>query len=318
MPVASPSPESAFDRRKHPDALVFSTWIAADGWPHRVYRWATPAGVAPRGSLLFQSGRVDYIEKYLEACDHWHRAGWAVEGFDWRGQGGSGRLHPDNPADDRASFDPLVDDLAAYVTDWRARTPGPHVLVGHSMGGHVALRMLIERGMALGAMVLVAPMLGLNTGALPAPIAWIAVRAAMLAGFGARAAWRDDPADPRRQARLTSDRARYEDAQWWKRQVPTLGGGAPSWRWLATALAANARLARYRLERVRTPVLLLVAGRDKLVDGEAIRHTAARLPDAEMRIFPQAAHELLREADAYRLPALAAIDDFLARRAPPR
>ena len=88
MPAAVLPAESLFDRRRHPDGMTFHEWRAADGWPLRAYRW--PADGAPsRGSLLFQSGRADFIEKYLEPCDHWHSEGWQIEGFDWRGQGGS-------------------------------------------------------------------------------------------------------------------------------------------------------------------------------------------------------------------------------------
>jgi lysophospholipase len=321
MPVASLLAESAFDRRKHPDALVFSTWAAPDGWPHRAYRWpgaAAASGATPRGSMIFQAGRIDFIEKYIEACDHWHQAGWAVEGFDWRGQGGSGRLYPGHPVDHRESFDPLIDDLAAYVAGWRARTPGPHVLVAHSMGAHVALRLVAERSVPLDALVLVAPMLRLNTGQIPPRLAPALVRIAMRAGLGRRAAWPDRRDDSRRQSRLTADRARYEDSQWWKAKMPELAGGPPSWGWLSAAFAAGDLIDRLPLEQVRVPVLLLAAGRDKLVDGATIARVAARLPDAELRVFPDAAHELLREADADRLPAMAAIDDFLARRAPSR
>lgn len=316
MPAASVIPESAMDRRRHPEALALSTWAAPDGWAHRAYRW--PGVGAMRGNLLFQSGRIDFIEKYLEACDHWHRRGWAVEGFDWRGQGGSGRLVPDSHADHRDSFDPLIDDLQAYVAEWRASTPGPHVLVGHSMGAHVALRLVAERGVALDGLVLVAPMLRLDTGSIPARLARAIVRLANLAGLARRAAWPERRDDTRRQARLTADRARYEDSQWWKMQTPELSGGPPSWGWLAAAFAGGDRIEGLPLEKVRTPVLLLAAGRDRLVDGATIVRVSQRLADGELRIFPQAAHEVLREADSDRFAALAAIDEFLARRAPPR
>jgi lysophospholipase len=318
MPPASSSCESAFNRRAYPDALAFFEWKAADGWPHRAYRWAPISSPQPRGSLIFQSGRADFIEKYLDVCDHWHRAGWNVEGFDWRGQGGSGRLDPGNLADGRTSFDPLIDDLAEYVTDWQRRTPVPHVLVAHSMGGHVALRMLAERGVRLDALALVAPMLALNTVPLPLPIARIVVAAMIAAGRGARAVSNGMIDSPQRQARLTSDRARFDDSQWWKRARPDLGSGAPTWNFLAAALAAANRIAADDLESIETPALLLAAGRDRLVDRGAILSVAARLPDAESRLFPAAAHELLREADIYRLPALAAINDFFERKAPPR
>lgn len=321
MATTALSPESEFDRRKHPEGMQFPVWTAADGWPHRAYRWpasADPAG-ARRGSLLFQSGRADYIEKYLEACDHWHRRGWDIEGFDWRGQGGSRTFTGTLDPDDRLSFDPLIDDLADFVGAWQARTPGPHVLVAHSMGGHVALRACAERGLAFDALVLVAPMLALNTGHIPRLLASAVVGGARLAGLGRRAIFRDNYANPRRYLRLTASRPRYEDSQYWKQAMPGIAMGPPSWNWIAAALAGDRRIAgKGELERVRTPVLLLAAGLDKLVRDAAITAAARRLPDAEMQIFPTGRHELLREADETRLPVIAAIDDFLDRRAPAR
>lgn len=312
-------PDSALDRRKYPKALVFFEWKARDGWPHRAYRWPAKHPERPRGSLLFQSGRGDFIEKYLESCDHWWRQGWSVEGFDWRGQGGSGRLRPGEWTDHRESFDPLVDDLAAYVAEWQARTPPPHVIVAHSMGGHIALRLCAERGVTLDALVLVAPMLALNIRPLPVSLAHLLVWGMNGLGFARRSAREDRLTDPRRQFRLTADRARYDDSQWWKSKLPSLALGPPSWGWLKAALAGATRFARPGvLEAVRTPILFLVAGQDRLVDGQAIRAAAARLPDAALQSFPTAAHELLREADDNRLPAFAAIDAFLDARVPAR
>src|SRR5256885_5327523 len=39
---------------------------------------------------LFQGGRGDIFEKYLESFSHWKGQGWTITSFDWRGQGGSG------------------------------------------------------------------------------------------------------------------------------------------------------------------------------------------------------------------------------------
>jgi lysophospholipase len=322
MPAAVLSAESRFDRRRHPDGLAFDVRRAADGWPLRAYRWPSDA-TPPRGSLLFQSGRADFIEKYLEACDHWHGAGWAIEGFDWRGQGGSRRSDAESGAgriaEARFSFDPMIDDLVAFARDWQARTPAPHVIVAHSMGGYLALRACADRGLAPDALILVAPMIALNTRRLPRWIARSLIALAVAAGWGARPAWNEDHSDPRRQSRLTASRERYEDSQWWKRRTPTLAMGAPTWSWLAAALAAGRGIARRGLiERVRIPVLLIEAGLDALVDAAAIERTAARLADAELVRLPGARHEILRDADAPRLAALAAIDAFLDRRAPVR
>src|SRR3954471_15528068 len=129
----------SFDRRAIPPGAAFRTWAAPDGWPYRILDWpqgleGKPArgevpGRKQRGSLLFAGGRGDFIEKYLEADAHWHDRGWDVTAFDWRGQGGSRGTIVGGHLD---SFDPLVDDLAALIVDWRGRTPGPHVAIGHS------------------------------------------------------------------------------------------------------------------------------------------------------------------------------------------
>lgn len=309
-----------FDRRTLPEGMTFAGWRAPDGWTHRRFDW--PAAARPRGSLLFQAGRADFAEKYLESLGHWHARGWGVAGFDWRGQGGSGRLLPDAATGHLPSLDPLVDDLAAFVAEWRDRTPGPHVLVGNSMGGHIVLRLLAERPVVVDAAVLVVPMLGLNSAWLPDRLAHGVARLACRLGLAERRAWEqgDDPVRARAlQRRLTHCLERHADSGWWKDRQPALGLGPPSWGWLAAAYASIARLrATGVLERVRTPLLLLGAGRDRLVRADAIRAAARRLPDVELVMAANAAHELLREIDAMRLPVMAAIDGFLDARAPAR
>ena len=103
-----------------PPEAVFGTWQAADGWALRRMDWPQPGG-KKRGSLIFAGGRGDFIEKYLEAFAWWHAAGWTVTAFDWRGQG---RSRGESTAA-FGSFDPLVDDCAALLADWRSATPAP-------------------------------------------------------------------------------------------------------------------------------------------------------------------------------------------------
>jgi lysophospholipase len=121
-----------------------------------------------------------------------------------------------------------------------------------------------------------------------------------------------------RQRRLTSDLDRFAEQQAWRAAQPELALGPPSWHWLAEAFAATGRLrADPRLRNISTPVQMLLADEDRLVDTRAARAVAAILPDAEVHRFgPESAHEILREVDVVRDRALVAIDDFLDRRAP--
>jgi len=147
------------DRRSIPPHARESHWSAADGHTVRQIDW--PGAAGPRGSILFFPGRGDFYEKYLETLEEWHRAGWRVTAADWRGQAGSGRLGKDPVTGHIADFGVWVDDLAALWQQWVAETPGPHVLAAHSMGGHLALRALVDRRLRPDAVVLSAPMTGM-------------------------------------------------------------------------------------------------------------------------------------------------------------
>ena len=316
----APMVSASLYRRAMPSAARIGEWRAADGWVFRRFDW--PAATSGRGAILFQGGRGDTFEKYLELFAHWHGRGWSVTSLDWRGQGGSGRLSADPRVGHAPDFAALTADLAAFWQDWRATHAGPRVLVGHSMGGHFALQALMEGTVDPAAAVLVAPMLGLRS-----PLgAWAGERVARwMAGRGdpARAAWKSNerPASiTTRQALLTHDRARYEDELWWQQANPDTTLGPPSWAWLAQAFASTrAQRADPRLATLAVPVQMLVARADKLVDPRAALAVAEQLPDCDLVAFGnESAHEILREADPVRDRAIAAIDRFLDDRAPPR
>lgn len=296
-------------RRSIPEEFVFSRWFAADGWMLRRFDW--PHRQA-KGSLLFLGGRGDFAEKYLEAFHHWHHAGWELTGFDWRGQGGSGRFLPDPLICHIPDFDLLLDDLHAIVCDWRQNHPPPHMIVAHSMGAHLALRLLTERQIALHRLVLLSPMLGISVRRLPPPaIAW-AARAAVRAGFGERRIWNGDPAAQR--GHMTSCQERHQDKLWWKAERPEIASGPASWRWLDAACASIGKLPVARLASIRIPALLLAAHRDPVIQMRAIRRAAELLPNGRYQLLDGGGHELLRERDALRLPVLDAIDAFLSSR----
>ena len=301
-------------RRAIPADATVARWSAPDGRQLRRFDWRGSG----RGGILFQTGRGDVFEKYLESFEHWHQAGWSIAAFDWRGQGGSGRLSPDPHVGHADDFAPFLSDLAAFWRDWDV--PGPRVAIGHSMGGHLVLQGLLDQVIDPDAAVLIAPMIGLKApiaARLGEQLAQIMCRL----GDPARAAWKGNerPASRwKRQQLLTSDVTRYADEQWWYDQVPEIRLGPPSWSWLAQAFASTRRQrSDPRLATLGTPILMLVAEQDGLVDPRAAVSVARQLPNAELRAFGrECAHEILREADPVRNRALDAIDEFLATRLP--
>ncbi|HWK35855.1 alpha/beta hydrolase, partial [Sphingomonas sp.] len=167
---------SPIDRRAYPQGATIDRWIANDGYALRRFDWPAPgeADASPRGSILFQCGRGDIFEKYLETFAHWHRLGWRVTSLDWRGQGGSGRLTDRPHVGHIDSFDRYIADIGGFWRDWSAGAAGPRVAMGHSMGGHLMLRAMTERAVAPDAAVLIAPMLGLHAPIGPRFGEWLA------------------------------------------------------------------------------------------------------------------------------------------------
>lgn len=299
--------DPANPRRRIPEGMTFGEWIAPDGWKLRRFDW--PQQRAPRGKLLFLGGRGDFIEKYLEALTYWHERGWSLAGFDWRGQGGSGRLLADGTICHLDDFEPLLADLRDFATEWRG-PDGPHVAVAHSMGGHLALRLLAGDPTAFDAVALASPMLGIKVKNLPGKPLQLAAQAACMLGLAEQSIWRRDPGNI--PGRMTSCPDRIADKIWWKTNYPQIASGSPSWGWTRAAFASIGRLNGSALDEVDTPVLLLGSHLDPVIRIDAIRAMAARLPNAEIELYEDGGHELLREADSMRLRVLERIDAFLA------
>ncbi len=280
--------------------------------------WPLPQGTV-RGSILFLPGRGDFYEKYLETLAHWSANGWRVTASDWRGQAGSGRLGLDQVTGHIDDFATWVGDLATLWNQWIAETPGPHILAGHSMGGHLVLRALAEKRVDPAGAILSAPMLGFTASFLPEAMMHQAAKAMAALGDPRRPAWKwsEKPGEPpdARIHLLTHDAARYGDEIHWRRTRPELVMGPGSWGWVERAYASMRLLATPGyLEAVRTPVLILATDNDKLVGFAPIAKAAARLRDCELIHFgKEAHHEILREEDAVRDRAIAACDAFLMR-----
>ena len=306
------------DRRAIPHAAVESRWSAADGHAIRRIDWPG-TGTTPRGSILFLPGRGDAYEKYLESLNQWHEAGWKVTAADWRGQAGSGRLGDDPVTGHVGDFSIWIDDLAQFWAQWVASTPGPHILMGHSMGGHLVLRGVADKAVTPDALVLSAPMLGFAGTVLPLGVMHFAAR--ILTRIRGRTTpawkWSEKPGQipAGRIDLLTHDQDRYGDELFWRDTRPELVMGPGSWGWVERAYASMRGLfAPGVLEAIQTPVLLLGAEHDKLVDIKAIREAARRLPHSELIAFgKEAHHEILREVDPVRDRAMDAIANFLDR-----
>lgn len=301
----------AIDRRRAlPPGAAFERWAVAAGCTIRVACWRD----GERGTLLFANGRADFVEKYAEALWWWRARGWAVATFDWRGQGGSGRLG-------RTPLHGHVDDFASWLADLEmvvaraGELPRPLVAVGHSMGGQLLLAALAGGERRIARAGLLSPMLGI-AGPLAPGTAGRVARTMVAAGMGqafapGQGGSRDPNAEARRAAALTSDPDRRTDEAWWLARHPELALGGVTWGWLAAAYASMAALERPgAVERIDTPVLAVLAAAERVTDNAAALRIVARLPRGD-HVIVEGRHELLREGDAAREAALGRLDAFL-------
>lgn len=311
---------SPINRREIPAGVEETIWRAADGHEIRRIDWPQRTGTL-RGSLLFFPGRGDNYEKYLESLEEWALGGWRVTAADWRGQAGSGRLAGDPVTGHIDDFETWLRDLGDFWKLWKSEREGPHVLAGHSMGGHLVLRGLAEKYVDPDAMVLSAPMLGF-IGRLPTSVMHGGARLLTKLKGNKTPAWKwsEKPGEipEGRERLLTHDDDRYADELFWRQERPQLVMGPGSWGWVERSYASTRALFEPGvLESVETPIYMIATTNDKLVAFEAIADAVRRLPNGELLQFgDEARHEILREVNAVRDRAMAGAAEFLDRMAP--
>ena len=105
--------------------------------------------------------------------------------------------------------------------------------------------------------------------------------------------------------------------------APDLAIADPTIGWTNAAFRLMRRFENVEYpRRILTPVLILAAGDDRLVDTGAVEQFASRLKAGKCITLEHARHEILMERDVFRELFWAAFDEFLpgetAATAPPR
>ncbi|MBD8880130.1 alpha/beta hydrolase [Rhodanobacter sp. 7MK24] len=264
-----------------------------DGQPLRLHDWPLPQ--AQRGGVLIVHGLGEHAGRY-EALARWFNTrGYTVRSYDQRGHGESpgprGVLsHPDD----------LLADLAVVYADY-ARTLGiAPLLLGHSMGGLVALRAVLDERITPKALVLSSP--ALRSHASPGLQRLAATLAHLLPGLRLRNGLELERLshDPQVVAAYCNDPLCHD------RVSPRLADFI--FRAGASCIADAGRL--------EVPTLLLVAGDDALVDAAGSRDfaaVAARTKQLTTRYFAALYHELFNEAEPGRTQVLRQLVRFLAK-----
>jgi lysophospholipase len=297
-----------------PPGAIVSAITARDNWTLRAARWS--CGPVSAGTITILPGRAEFIEKYFEVIGELLSRNFDVAILDWRGQGFSGRL-TDNPrkghVSDFRAYERDLDALVEQVLEPFCRPPW--FALGHSMGGAVALAMARAGRSPFARMVLTAPMINIYGLRFEAATR-IFAKALVLLGQGRRFVPGGGPI-PYMSVNfegniLTSDPRRHARGAALIEAAPGLAIADPTIGWINAAFRLMRRFedAEYP-RRILTPVLILAAGADRLVDTSAVEQFTSRLKAGKCITLAHACHEILMERDVFRDLFWAAFDAFL-------
>jgi lysophospholipase len=296
-----------------PPGAVVSAIATRDKWKLRAARWS--CGAACAGTIAILPGRAEFIEKYFEVIGELLSRNFDVAILDWRGQGLSRRLAK-NPRKghigDFRAFERDLDALVEQVLEPFCRPPW--FALGHSMGGAIALAK--ARGSSpFARIVLTAPMIDIY-GLRLRRCTRIFAKALVLLGQGRRFVPGGGP-NPYMSASfegnvLTSDSSRHARAAAIIEAAPELAIGDPTIGWINAAFRFMRRFEDVAYPgRILTPILIIAAGADRVVDTAATENFASRLKAGKCLTLANARHEILMERDPLRELFWAAFDAFL-------
>ncbi|NMM81484.1 alpha/beta hydrolase [Acidovorax sp. SRB_14] len=262
-----------------------SAVTARDGERLAVYDWPLAEGAALRGCVLLVHGLGEHAGRYTGVAQRLNAWGFAVRGYDQYGHGRSGGPRGGLTSDLR-----LVHDLADLIDATRSRMAlgAPLVLLGHSMGGLVAARLVALKLRAVDALVLSSPAFdaGLNAGQKLLLAALPRIAPNLRLGNGLDAQYLSH--DPAVVAAYRADRLCHDRIS--ARLARFIAEGGP---------ATVAQAAHWRV-----PTLLLWAGADRLVNPAGSAAFAAAAPPAAVRsqCFAALYHELFNETTERAAP----------------
>jgi lysophospholipase len=276
-------------------------------------RYAVFGPAGERGWCVLLPGYTEFIEKHLETVGDLRARGFGVVVLDWRGQGLSGRALADRSKGHVKDFDDHLNDLDAVIAACPELAAGRRTMLGHSMGGHLTIRHCHRHPDAVSRAVVIAPMMGVTR---LGPAGAALVRGIVRVGFAGSYIFGGQPYGPRRAQfdgnRLTSDPQRFARLHRLIAANPDLALADPTMGWVDAAWRSIALTRKPGwLEAVRTPLLVAIAGNERIVDNRSTERALRRLPNATAVRIDGAEHELLGETDAHRAALWAAIDGFL-------
>lgn len=277
----------------------------------------------PSAVIVCLGGLSEFAEKYFEVAHDMLDRGYAFWFIDWQYQGRSGRLAKFPQRRHSDGFDQDVSDLRKLVADYvkpsavhpdRGRIP--LIMLGHSMGANIGFHFLANHPKYFDAAAFTAPFFGIHNFKWPMRLL-AGIISYILPLVGKKYIFKGtDWAETMRKGDgseiFSSDAVRDALHKHWSMTDAELQVGNVTFGWVVQALKSCRQLRDSDLlKNIRIPVLIGVAGREAIVDNDAIFEIVKKLPKGRMIEIEGANHEILMEQDAYRNAFLTAFDKMV-------
>lgn len=242
----------------------------------------------PRAAILVVHGLFEHSRRYQELGEVMAVADFSTYAIDLRGHGGS-----EGRRGHVRSFEILLQDVDRFRREVEGFLPAglPVFMIGHSLGGLIAVRYLEEYETTLSGAVITAPWLG-TAVAVPR---WQVLMANVLD--------RILPAFPfpfhLDAATLSHDRERVDDYSGDAEIHNTI---TPR---MFTEISTAIHMALQRGDRIDIPVHFILAGDDQIVDTSRSLAFVRSLPapSITVEVLDGLYHEVLQEVDRRRIMA---------------
>lgn len=304
-----------------PDGAELQRIKTQDGYVLRGLVAPKRPEAALRGTVVVLNGRGEFLERYFETLRDLQARGFHVATLDWRGQGGSERMLRDRMRGYVRSYRNYDEDLRALMEGVVLKNcPGPYYVLAHSTGGHVMLRNVLHKGWFSKA-IATSPLLGLNYGNWPPAIANVISNILMALGLGSTyvPGYKNGPflLEKFEGNILTSEERRWARDLRTLYEHPELGLGGPTQAWLNATIRSLRQLhGRSFRSGLMCPVMIVLAGREKVVDNKAAHRFMAQVPGVAHVTLHSALHEILMERDAVRSEFFAVLDSYFVPEPP--
>lgn len=259
---------------------------ASDGYPLVWRQWRT-RGLRPRACLVLLHGIQSHGGWYGYSCSRLAAAGYEVRLLDRRGSGLNARHRGHAPHEDR-----LIHDVVQALGQARHALPSetPIILGGVSWGGKLALAVALRRPELIDGLALLYP--GLTPRIGPTRLQEAFLRLTYRAGL------------PRALITIPlNDPELFTSVPRWRDYIrrDALALRQVSSHFLHANLELSAEIER-TARPLGKPLLLMLAGRDQIIDNERTRGLFKRLRDDQSQLleYPAASHTLEFEPDPDR------------------